>query len=61
MFPQILNNPLMFQQQLKNFAQSLQGRNPQQIVQELLNSGKMTQSQFNQLRDMANKITGQRL
>ena len=32
--------------------------NPQQKVQELLNSGQMSQQQFEQLRQMANQITG---
>lgn len=45
-----------------NFAQQFQTQNrnvtPQQKVQELLNSGQMTQQDFDQLRDIANKITG---
>lgn len=61
MFQQLLNNP-MFRQQLNNFAQNImrQGINPQQMVQQLLNSGKMTQAQFEQFRPVANQMTGQR-
>ena len=37
------------------FRSTFQG-DPQQKVQELLNSGKMTQDQFNQLSQMANQF-----
>ncbi len=49
-----------FQQNFNAFAQSMsqQGITPQQMVQNLLNSGKMSQEQFNQLSQMANMITG---
>ena len=49
-----------FRNQLNQFQQNLsnQGINPQQKVQELLNSGQMSQQQFEQLRQMANQITG---
>ena len=59
---QLLQNPQQFKAQFDNFARNFQqaGQNPQQMVQHLLNQGKMTQSQFNQYRDIANKITGLR-
>lgn len=62
MFQQLLSNPQQFKQQLEQFARNFQqgGQNPQALVQQLLNSGKMTQSQFNQYRDIANQITGMR-
>ena len=62
MFQQLLKNPQQFKQQFEAFARNFQqsGQNPQQIVQQLLNSGKMTQDQFNHLRGIANQITGQR-
>lgn len=52
-----------FMQQFLQFKQNMMqsGVNPQQKVQELLNSGQMTQEQFNQLREMANMITGKRM
>ncbi len=43
--------------QINNFRANVKG-NPQQMVQDLLNSGKMTQAQFNQLSQMANQIMG---
>ena len=62
MFPQV-NNPMQFMQRFQDFARQFQqsGQNPQQVVQQLLNQGKMTQDQFNHFRTIANQITGQRL
>lgn len=52
--------PLGFMNQFNQFRQNIQqnGINPQQQVQQLLNSGQMTQEQFNQYREIANQITG---
>ena len=63
MLNQLLNNPMHLKQQFEVFARNFQqsGQNPQQLVQQLLNNGKMTQAQFNQFRNIANQITGQRL
>ena len=65
MFPQIiqlLQNPQMFQQKfnefMKNFQQNNNGISPQQMVQNLLNQGKMSQTQFNNFRQIANNLTG---
>lgn len=41
--------------QLNQFRQTFQG-DPRQQVQQLLNSGKMSQQQFNQLSQMATQI-----
>lgn len=58
----MLNNFMNFQNQFNLFRQQMlsQNINPQAKVQELLNSGRMSQEQFNQLRMMANMITGNR-
>lgn len=52
-----------FMSQFNSFKQNVEqtGMNPQERVQQLLNSGQMTQEQFNQLRNMANLITGKRM
>ena len=42
-------------QRLNQFKQSFQG-DPKQQVQQLLNSGKMSQNQYNQLSQMAIQI-----
>jgi len=49
-------NPIMNMiTQLNQFRQTFQG-NPKQQVQQLLNSGKMSQEQFNQLSQIATQI-----
>lgn len=46
-----------FMNQFNQFKQQFgSSQSPQQIVQQLLDSGKMTQEQFNQLGQMANQI-----
>lgn len=46
-----------FVNQLNQFASAIRSKgNPQQMVQSLLNSGKMSQTQFNQLLPMARQI-----
>lgn len=46
------SNPLQVMQQFNQFKANFQG-DPKQKVQEMLNSGQMTQEQFNQLSTMA--------
>lgn len=48
-------NMMNMMQQFNNFRQTFQG-DPKQKVQELLNSGQMTQDQFNQLSQMAQQF-----
>jgi len=49
------NGPLNFMQQFNAFRQSFQG-DPRQKVEELLQSGQMSQDQFNQLYSKASEI-----
>lgn len=59
----IFSNPQQQQptmmQKFQQFANVFRG-DPKQTVQELLNSGKMTQDQFNQFSNIANQITGRK-
>lgn len=48
-------NFMNFMNQFNQFRQGFQG-NPQQMVQQLMQNGQMTQEQFNQLSGMANQI-----
>ena len=48
--------PMQMMQQFAQFRRMMHGRNPQQIVQNLLSSGKMTQEQFEQLKQQANEL-----
>lgn len=65
MFQAVMNNAQrmqQFQQQFGMFQQQFQGgqnqMNPQAIVQQKLNSGEMSQQQYEQLRQMANMMMG---
>ena len=49
--PQWTMNPMSIMPQFKQFVQNFQG-DPQQRVQQMLNSGQMTQDQFNRLNNM---------
>lgn len=51
------NNLQQFMQQMNEFRRRFQG-DPKQKVMELLNSGVMSQGQFNQLSQVANQIMG---
>lgn len=53
--PQNLPFPMNMMQQFTQFRQTFQG-DPRQEVQQLLNSGRMTQSQFDQLSSMAQQF-----
>jgi len=58
-----MNNPINMLQQFQTFASNFakMQRDPRQTVQELLNSGQMTQQQYNQLSQMASQIMGRKL
>ena len=47
------NNPMQMIQQFNQFKQSMQGKDPEAMVNELLRSGKMSQQQFEQLKSQA--------
>jgi len=52
-----INDMQNFMTQFNQFKQNYNNPlSPQQMVQQLLDSGKMTQQQFNQLSMMANNI-----
>ena len=58
----LMQNPQQLFQQVNNFAQQLQqqskGMTPQQMVQNMLNQGKLSQADFNRYREITNKLTG---
>lgn len=51
--PQPQTNPMV--QQILNFKKTFSG-NPQQMVQQMLNSGKISQAQINQYARQADEI-----
>ena len=52
----MVGGPMQMMQQFAQFRRMMQGRNPQQMVQNLLQSGQMTQAQFEQLKQQANEL-----
>ena len=50
-------NPLAMIKEFQQFKQQMIGKDPQQIVYDLLNSGKMTQEQFEQLKTQAEQFS----
>ena len=52
------NMQQQFQQFVQQFRQQYGNADPQQVVQQLLNSGKMTQQQYEQIRQMTNMFMG---
>lgn len=58
-----MNNPMAAIKQFQTFVDNFQkmGRNPKEVVQELLNSGQMSQQQYETLRKQANQIMGMNL
>lgn len=53
--PNNFQNPQNLIQQFNEFKNNLHG-NPQQMVQQLLQNGAMSQNQYNQLRQMASQF-----
>lgn len=50
-----------FDTQFSNFANQMKNINPEEKVRSMLQSGQMTQEQFNRFRDIANMITGKNM
>lgn len=50
------NDPMAMIRQFNDFKQQMRGRDPQQMVNQLLQSGKMTPQQFEQLKQQANAL-----
>ena len=55
LYQQLNNNSNGLINKFNEFRNSLQG-DPQQMEQQLLQSGRMTQAQYNQLSQMANEF-----
>lgn len=58
-FGRNINNPMVeFMSDFNRLRQTI--KNPQQEVQKLLNSGQMSQNDFNRLSQMANQLMGKK-
>ena len=50
------NSPMSMVQQFNQFRQQMQGVNPQNMVMDMLRSGKINQQQLNQAQQMAQQF-----
>lgn len=50
------NNPIEMLKQFNEFKRTMQGKDPQKIVMDLLNSGRMSQQQFESLKQQAQQL-----
>lgn len=51
--------PMNMTQAFQQFMQQNQGKNPNEMIQQLLSSGKLNQQQLNQAQQMAKQMEGQ--
>ena len=54
--PTMSNNPVEMLRQFNQFKQMMQGRDPQQMVNELIRQGKLTPEQLEQLKKQAQAL-----
>ena len=52
------NSPMIVVQQFMQFKQQMQGKDPQKIVEQMLSDGRMSQQQFEQLKQQAEQFKG---
>lgn len=52
------NNPMAMVQQFMQFKQQMRGKDPQKIVEQMLADGRMSQQQFEQLKQQAEQFKG---
>lgn len=50
--------PMGMMQAFQKFMQQNQGKNPNEIIQQMLSSGKLNQNQLNQAQQMAKQMEG---
>ena len=48
--------PMNFWQRFQQFRGEMQGKDPNALIQEMMQSGKITQEQYNQARQQAQQI-----
>lgn len=51
--------PMNMMQAFQKFMQQNQGKNPNEMIQQMLSSGKLNQQQLNQAQQMAKQMEGQ--
>ena len=51
-----MNNPVEFMRRLNQFRQGAGNVNPDTLIQQMMQTGRLTQAQYNQARQMAEQI-----
>lgn len=51
--------PMNMMQAFQQFMKQNQGKNPNEMIQQMLSSGKLNQNQLNQAQQMAKQMEGQ--
>lgn len=55
----MMPNPMQMISQFPQFMRQMQGQDPQQILNQLVQSGRINQQQLNQAQQMAQQMQGQ--
>lgn len=55
----MMNNPMQMLSQFPQFMNQMRGKDPNQILQQMMQSGRVSQQQLNQAQQMANQMAGQ--
>ncbi len=55
----MMPNPMQMISQFVPFMQQMRGQNPQQMLNQMMQSGRINQQQLNQAQQMANQMQGQ--
>lgn len=55
----MMNNPMQMLAQFPQFMQQMRGKDPNQILQQMMQSGRVSQQQLNQAQQMAQQMAGQ--
>lgn len=50
------NNPMQIMQQFNQFKQQMRGKNPKAMVEDMIRTGRLSQAQFDQLKQQANQF-----
>lgn len=55
----MMPNPMQMISQFPQFMQQMRGQNPQQLLNKMLQSGRVSQQQLNQAQQIAQQMQGQ--
>ena len=55
----MMPNPMQMISQFPQFTQQMRGQDPQQLLNQLVQSGRVNQQQLNQAQQMAQQMQGQ--